>query len=206
MDNKEYDIKDSSYHGVGSFILEIIKVVLMAFIIILPIRVFLFQPFFVQGASMEPNFENSNYLIINEFGYKKTSFSLDGKNMFSVEPFKKLNRADVVVFKYPRNHSQYFIKRIIGLPGEKIEIKGGKVSIYNSENPNGIALDESTYLPSELRTAGEIVLMLKDNEYFVMGDNRSASSDSRYWGPVLDSEIIGKALIRAWPLNSLAIF
>ena len=178
----------------------------MAFIIILPIRVFLFQPFFVQGASMEPNFENSNYLIINEFGYKKTSFSLDGKNMFSVEPFKKLNRADVVVFKYPRNHSQYFIKRIIGLPGEKIEIKGGKVSIYNSENPNGIALDESTYLPSELRTAGEIVLMLKDNEYFVMGDNRSASSDSRYWGPVLDSEIIGKALIRAWPLNSLAIF
>jgi signal peptidase I len=206
MDNKEYDIKDSSYHGVGSFILEIIKVVLMAFIIILPIRVFLFQPFFVQGASMEPNFENSNYLIINEFGYKKTSFSLDGKNMFSVEPFKKLNRADVVVFKYPRNHSQYFIKRIIGLPGEKIEIKGGKVSIYNSENPNGITLDESTYLPNELKTAGEIALMLKDNEYFVMGDNRSASSDSRYWGPVLDSEIIGKALIRAWPLNSLAIF
>jgi len=165
MDNKEYDIKDSSYHGVGSFILEIIKVVLMAFIIILPIRVFLFQPFFVQGASMEPNFENSNYLIINEFGYKKTSFSLDGKNMLSVEPFKKLSRTDVVVFKYPRNHSQYFIKRIIGLPGEKIEIKDGIVRIYNSENPNGIALDESNYLSSELRTAGEIVLTLKDNEY-----------------------------------------
>jgi len=206
MDNSEFEIKNSSYHGVGSFILEIIKVVFMAFIIILPVRVFLFQPFFVQGASMEPNFENSNYLIINELGYKKTTFSLDGKNVFNVEPFKKLKRTDVVVFKYPRNHTQYFIKRIIGLPGEKIEIKNGKVLIYNSINPNGKELDESAYLSQTMRTSPDITMTLKDNEYFVLGDNRPASHDSRYWGPVLDSEIIGKVLLRAWPLSNLAIY
>ena len=178
----------------------------MAFIIILPVRVFLFQPFFVQGASMEPNFENSNYLIINELGYKKTTFSLDGKNVFNVEPFKKLKRTDVVVFKYPRNHTQYFIKRIIGLPGEKIEIKNGKVLIYNSINPNGKELDESAYLSQTMRTSPDITMTLKDNEYFVLGDNRPASHDSRYWGPVLDSEIIGKVLLRAWPLSNLAIY
>ena len=203
---KSEDGEIQKYYGVGGFLLEIIKVVLLAFIIIVPIRVFLFQPFFVQGASMEPNFEDSNYLIVNELGYKKTSFNLEGKNFFTIAPFKKLQRGEVVVFKYPKNHSQFFIKRIIGLPGEKIEIKNGQVRIYNLDNPNGTTLDEKSYLDKSIKTAGETVLTLKDNAYFVLGDNRMFSSDSRSWGPVLDSEIIGKVILRAWPLDEAGVF
>lgn len=200
------DIEIKKYYGVGGFILEIIKVVLLAFIIIVPIRVFLFQPFFVQGASMEPNFEDSNYLIVNELGYKKTAFSLDGINVFTLAPFKKLQRGDVVVFKYPKNHAQFFIKRVVSLPGEKVEIKNGQVTIYNSNTPNGVILDESAYLPKNTKTVGDETVNLKDNEYFVLGDNRSSSSDSRFWGPVLDSEIIGKVILRAWPVNEVTAY
>jgi len=200
------DAGRGEYYGVGSFLLEIIKVVILAFVIIVPVRVFLFQPFFVQGASMEPNFEDSNYLIVNEFGYKKTALDINGKSLFTFEPFKKIGRGEVVVFRYPKNHTQFFIKRIIGLPGEKIEIKNGQATIFNSDNPNGVVLDERAYLASTVKTVGDIVIELKDNEYFVMGDNRMYSSDSRSWGPVNKSEIIGRVLVRAWPLDKLSVF
>jgi len=200
------DIEMKKYYGVGGFLLEIIKVVLLAFIIIVPIRVFLFQPFFVQGASMEPNFEDSNYLIVNELGYKKTAFNLDGKNIFTITPFKEPARGNVVVFRYPKNHAQFFIKRVIGLPGEKVQIKNGEVIIYNSENPTGTTLEEGYYLSKNVKTAGDETITLNDNEYFVMGDNRSFSSDSRYWGPVLDSEIIGKVVFRAWPVDEIKTY
>lgn len=208
MENKNPSnrIQDERYYGVGGFILEIVKIFLLAFIIIVPIRVFLFQPFFVQGASMEPNFENNQYLIVNEFGYKKTSFGTDGKTLFTVNPFKELARQEVVVFRYPKNPQQFFIKRIIGLPGEKVEIKDGKVIIYNAENPNGLVLDEKNYLSSSTKTTGELALTLKDDEYFVMGDNRLFSSDSRSWGPVPEYDIVGKAFFRAWPLNKITVF
>lgn len=196
----------NNYYGVGGFLLELIKIVFWAFLIIAPVRIFLFQPFFVQGASMEPTFENNQYLIINEFGYKKTEVGVPGKNFFSVEPFKELNRSDVIVFRYPKNRSQFFIKRIIGLPGEKIEVKNNLITIYNSENPDGFILDETIYLPESTRTSGDLVLKLGKDEYFVMGDNRMFSSDSRYWGPVGSSDIIGKVLLRAWPLNNMAVF
>lgn len=198
--------KQEEYYGVGSFVLEIMKIFLLALVIIVPIRVFLFQPFFVQGASMEPNFENNQYLIVNEFGYKKTDVGIAGNNFFSVEPFKKLERQQVVVFRYPKNPSQFFIKRVIGLPGEKVEIKDGKVTIYNDGNPEGSVLDESAYLSSSVKTVGEMSVSLKNNEYFVMGDNRMFSSDSRSWGPVPEEDIMGEAFIRAWPLNKMAVF
>ncbi|MEK7598222.1 MAG: signal peptidase I [Patescibacteria group bacterium] len=203
------DVEIKKYYGIGGFLLEIIKVVILAFVIIVPIRVFLFQPFFVQGASMEPNFENSNYLIVNELGYKKTSFSLDGKNIFTIAPYKKLQRGEVVVFKYPKNPSQFFIKRIIGLPGEKVEIKKGQILVYNQDNPEGKILDESAYLSKNVKTStalDDFVITLRDNEYFVMGDNRMYSSDSRVWGPVPDADIMGKVIIRAWPLNAIAVY
>ena len=204
--NQSDELEIKKYYGVGGFLLEIIKVVLLAFIIIIPVRVFLFQPFFVQGASMEPNFEDSDYLIVNELGYKKTAFSLDGTNVFTLAPFKKLQRGDVVVFKYPKNHAQFFIKRVVGLPGEKMQIKDGLVIIYNSNNPDGRVLDESSYLSRDMKTAGTEAVNLNDNEYFVLGDNRAFSSDSRYWGPVLDSEIIGRVVFRAWPVNEVAVY
>jgi len=199
-------IQDERYYGVGGFIMEIIKIFILAFVIIVPIRVFLFQPFFVQGASMEPNFENNQYLIVNEFGYKKTSIGADGKTLFTVEPFKELKRQDVVVFRYPKNPTQFFIKRVIGLPGEKVEVKAGKVIIHNAENPDGFVLDEKGYLPDTTKTTGELAVTLKSDAYFVMGDNRLFSSDSRSWGPVPEEDIIGRAFLRAWPLDKVAVF
>lgn len=197
---------EEQYYGVGSFIFEVVKIFILALIIIIPVRVFLFQPFFVQGASMEPNFENNEYLIVNEFGYKKTEANVDGWHIFTLDPFKKIERQSVVVFRYPKNRSQYFIKRIIGLPGEKVEIREGKVIVYNRENPDGFVLDESSYLPSGIKTQGDRVMALKDDEYFVMGDNRMFSSDSRTWGPVKQADVIGKTLLRAWPLDKITVF
>ena len=105
-ENNVFSGKKESYFGVGEFVLEIIKIIFLAFVIITPIKVFLFQPFFVQGASMEPNFEDGQYVIVNELGYKKTDI------LFSVEPFKEFKRGDVVVFRYPKDPRQDFIKRV----------------------------------------------------------------------------------------------
>lgn len=205
-DNETQKITEDQYIGVGGFILEVIKIILLAFFIIMPIRVFIFQPFFVQGASMEPNFENEQYLIINEFGFKKTTIGFDNINFFSVNPFRQIERGKVLVFRYPKDTKKYFIKRAIGLPGEKIEIRDGTIKIFNAKNPNGFMLDESAYLASDIRTMGNVAVTLKNNEYFMMGDNRSASSDSRYWGPVTDNLIIGEVLLRAWPLTEIKLF
>ena len=209
MENSYFAQKNENnerYYGVGGFIMEIIKIFLMALVIIVPIRAFLFQPFFVQGASMEPNFENKQYLIVNEFGYKKTEVGIGNNKLFTVTPFRELKRQEVIVFRYPKNHEQFFIKRVIGLPGERLEIKNGRVKIYNDESPQGFELDEKEYLSKEVKTVGAVSMILKDDEYFVMGDNRSFSSDSRSWGPVKEADIIGKAFIRAWPLDKISIF
>jgi len=195
-----------NYSGVGAFILEIVKVFLMALIIIMPIRIFLFQPFFVQGASMEPNFENNQYLIVNEFGYKQTLAKIANLKLFTVKPFKEMKRQTVVVFRYPKKLDQFFIKRVIGLPGEKVEIKNNQVIIYNDKNPEGFVLDERAYLPGNVRTVWDYSIKLKEKEYFVLGDNRMFSSDSRSWGPVPEEDIIGKVLLRAWPMDKLTIF
>ena len=127
---------NEGYYGVGAFILEIMKVIILAVIIIVPVRIFLFQPFLVQGASMEPTFENREYLIINELGHKKTEANFGDKNIFTINPFENLDRQTVIVFHYPKDRSQFFIKRVIGLPGEKIEIKNGNVRM--EKNPNNI--------------------------------------------------------------------
>lgn len=200
------NFQNEQYYGVGGFILEIIKIFILALMIIVPIRAFLFQPFFVQGASMEPSFENNQYLIVNEFGYKKTVVDIGGKKIFTVDPFKDLKRQQIIVFRYPKDTTKFFIKRIIGLPGEKIEIKDGKVKIYNQENLDGFILDESAYLSSNIKMSENLNMTLKNDAYFVMGDNRLFSSDSRVWGPVSKDDVIGSVLLRAWPLNKISIF
>ncbi|MFA5925908.1 MAG: signal peptidase I [Parcubacteria group bacterium] len=213
MPNKEKNDKQEvpeEIYGAGGVFWEMIKVVLWVVLIIVPLRVFLIQPFFVQGASMEPNFEDKEYLIINELGYKKTDvgFTYGDKkiNLFTVNSFKELKRGDVVVFRYPKNPSVYYIKRIIGLPGEKIEISHDQVKIYNKDNPDGFILDESPYLSPSEETMGEETVNLTDQDYFVMGDNRKYSSDSRSWGPVPSYDVIGKVVVRAWPFSKAKIF
>jgi signal peptidase I len=113
----------------------------------------------------------------------------------------------VVVFRAPTSQSIYYIKRVIGLPGEKIEITSDKVIITNKEHPNGAELQEP-YLESALspNPFGTIVMTLKDSEYFVMGDNRSNSLDSRRWGPLVRSDIVGAVRLRLWPVSQLSFF
>jgi len=168
------------------FIWEILKVVIIALVIVIPIRYFLFQPFFVKGQSMEPNFESGDYLIIDEITYR----------------FRNPERGEVIVFQYPQDHSQRFIKRIIGLPGETVEIKDGKVKIYKNGQPQ--ILDEDAYLPPLVYTSGNIRVELNDDQYFVLGDNRNFSFDSRGFGPLPREDIIGRVVIRAWPFANLS--
>jgi len=195
----EQQHEKSHFSGI---IWEVVKMVFWVVVIIVPLRVFLIQPFFVQGASMEPNFEDKEYLIVNELGYKST----DVFNLFTVNSYKNLEREDIVVFRYPNNPSIFYIKRVIGLPGEKVEIRDNHVIISNSENPDGFVLDESKYLSGAVATAGDQTVQLKDNEYFVLGDNREHSSDSRSWGPVPEKDVVGKVMLRAWPVNKAKIF
>lgn len=170
-----------------SFVFEIVKISLIALAIVIPIRYFLFQPFFVRGESMDPTFENGDYLIIDEITYR----------------FKAPLRGDVVVFQAPSDPSQRYIKRIIGLPGEMVKIQDGQVMVY--ENSKSEILDESAYLKG-VETGGDLVVTLGPDEYFVMGDNRPFSYDSRRFGPINKESIIGRVVIRAWPFDSLTKF
>jgi signal peptidase I len=165
------------------FIWEIVKIVVIALLIVLPIRYFLFQPFFVNGQSMEPNFEDGDYLIVDELSYR----------------MRAPERGEVVVFNYPHDPSQRYIKRIIGLPGETIEIVNGKVYILGNGGAEYNELNETSYMPSGY-TAGSMTMELGENEYFVLGDNRAASSDSRRWGNLPRDNIIGRVYLRAWPV------
>ncbi len=174
-----------------SFLTEVVKTIIISLAIVLPIRYFLIQPFFVSGASMEPNFHNGEYLIIDEISYR----------------FNSVARGDVIVFKYPYGaNKDYYIKRVVGLPGEKVEIKNGEVRIYNGGNPEGFVLDESKYLPAELKTAGEKIWEVQKDEFFVMGDNRSASYDSRSWGLLKKNYVVGRTWVRAWPFDKFNVF
>ena len=169
-----------------SFIWETVKIIVISLAIILPIRYYLVQPFFVKGASMDPNFENGDYLLVDEISYR----------------FRPPERGEVIVFRYPFDPSQFFIKRIIGLPNETIEIRNDKVKIFDSSHPDGVVLEEG-YLASLEETQGDMVVRLKDGEYFVMGDNRLQSSESRRWGTLDKKFITGRALIRLWPLGHI---
>jgi len=169
-----------------TYIWEIIKVVIVALVIVLPIRYFIFQPFVVSGDSMVPNFHSGDYLIIDEISYR----------------FSQPQRGDVVVFKYPKNPVHKFIKRIIGLPGETVEIKDDQVKVYNKDGQEQ-TLQEISYIPAEKPTYGDVRVILGEKEYFVLGDNRPYSSDSRIWGPVPTENIIGKVFVRIFPLAAL---
>jgi len=171
-------------------IFDFVKLAIIALIIVMPIRYFLFQPFIVSGASMAPNFSTGDYLIIDEISYR----------------LSQPQRGDVIVFNagfVPGYSGQKFIKRIVGLPGETVEVNNGKVSI--SKDETGYVLEEK-YLPENRKTVGDIKITLQGNQYFVMGDNRDFSFDSRAWGILPKTNIIGKAAIRLFPFNNISVF
>jgi len=163
------------------FIWEVIKIVVIALIIVIPIRMFVFQPFSVRGASMEPNYYNLDYLIVEEISYR----------------FQEPQRGDVIVFYSPEDNSLRLIKRIIGLPGESIKVSAGKVWI-KQENENYKIFDEIEYLPEDVKTLGSVEYSLEENQYFVLGDNRRVSHDSRGFGILPRENIIGKTIFKLW--------
>lgn len=169
------------------FLFELIKIAIIAVLIVAPIRYFLFQPFIVSGASMAPNFATGDYLIIDEISYR----------------FSTPQRGDVIVFNtdFIQGYAgQRFIKRVIGLPGETVNVTNGQVQII--EDGKSITLEEK-YLPNDLKTYGDKNITLQEDQYFVMGDNREYSYDSRMWGVVPAKYIVGKALLRLLPITSL---
>ena len=192
INNPNNVIYESNMSGWKKFLYlvwDLTKVVCISLAIIIPIRYFLIQPFCVKGASMEPSFYDDEYLIINEISYR----------------FSEPDRGDIVVFKYPKDPQQFFIKRVIGLPGETVEITDGFIFIYKTDGTK-MLLEEYNYLPTDVKTQGQNKWTLDKDEYYVLGDNREHSMDSRMFGPVTKEFITGKVWLRGWPINRLTVF
>ncbi len=165
---------------------EILRFTLIAIIVVLPICWYIAQPFIVSGASMEQTFHNNEYLIVDQLTYR----------------FRDPERGEVIIFRYPHDPSKYFIKRVIGLPGETVSIENNTITIINEKNPVGLILEEP-YIGNVV-TDGNQSITLAENEYFVMGDNRDHSSDSRSWGALEEDKIVGRAWLRLFPLTELS--
>ncbi len=164
---------------------DLVKFAIIALAIVVPIRMWVAQPFVVSGDSMFPTFHDGQYLIIDEISYILGT----------------PRRGDVIVFHYPADQSRYFIKRIIGLPNERVEIKDGVVTIYNDQNKNGFTLNEP-YIDEKFSDTKSYTLGA--GQYFVMGDNRNRSSDSRSWGLLPRNLIVGRVYLRLLPTNTVA--
>lgn len=189
--SKHYQTKIKKNAGIYLIFLVFSTLIyfLSAILIVVPVRSMVMEPFYVKGAAMEPNFNNKDYLFFKKFN-------------------NDYQRGDVIIFKNPNNQDEYFIKRIIGLPGEKIQLKDGEVILYNSNNPKGNKLQED-YIAPDIKTYGlsDEAVVLGDNEYYVLGDNRTKSKDSRSFGPVEKGLFVGEfwlAPLKKWNLNNFA--
>jgi signal peptidase I len=177
-----------------SFWGEILQIIVISLIIVIPFRTYIAQPFLVSGPSMDNTFKNGQYLIVDELTYQ----------------IRNPERGEVVIFRYPLDTKKYFIKRIIGLPGEMVEIKSDTVTICKPDcitDKNKFTLDEPYVKTGELNQfRPNSTVTLKENEYFVLGDNRAVSSDSRIWGPVKRELITGRPFLRLFPLKEISLF
>ncbi|HYC83153.1 MAG TPA: signal peptidase I [Candidatus Paceibacterota bacterium] len=164
---------------------DLVRFTILTLAIVIPLRTYVAQPFIVSGDSMYPTFEDGQYLIIDEFSYH----------------FRTPERGEVVIFRYPKDPSKYFIKRVIGLPGETVSISRGTVAITTKDGET-VNLDEPYINAEGYETQ---TTTLKDDQYFVMGDNRPLSLDSRSWGPVEEEKIKGRVLMRLLPVTKANI-
>ena len=170
-------------------LLEVVEVIVIAVAAVVIIRMFLVQPFLVSGTSMVPNFENGDYVLVDELTYH----------------IRPPERGEVVVFHDPQDYNTFFIKRIIGLPGETVKIWNNTITVINKDHPDGMVLDES-YLPSSTITGGSESYALSSSTYLVLGDNRPNSFDSRSWGPLPAKNVVGLVRVRLWPLTEITAF
>lgn len=170
------------------FVFELAEVLVVSLLAVFLVRYFIAQPFLVRGSSMEPTFTNGNYLIIDEIAYR----------------LREPERGEVVVFRFPKDPSTFYIKRIIGLPGETVEVKNNQVTITDTGGKTRIITEN--YLAMDERTNGDLVQKLEQGQYFVMGDNREFSYDSRMWGAVPENDIIGLVRFRLWPFGQAKVF
>ena len=168
-------------------IFEVGETLIISLVAVFLVRVFIAQPFLVSGSSMEPTFNDNNYLLIDEISYR----------------FREPERGEVIVFRYPGNRKAFYIKRIIGLPGETIHVDRGKVTITMIDGTRE-RIGESYIAPAW--TSGDVETTLGEEEYFVMGDNRNFSFDSRSWGPLQEDDIIGLVRVRLWPVGEVMAF
>ena len=172
------------------FIWDLVKFTVGALIIVFVIRTFVAQPFIVSGLSMYPTFDNANYLVIDELSYH----------------FIAPARGDVLVFRYPNDPSIFYIKRIIGLPGERLSSSNGIITVYpNASSTAGTVLNEP-YIEADHRSFDSWSVTLGPNQYWMMGDNRNESSDSRVWGPLDRGFFIGRPVLRLFPFDTIGIF
>lgn len=175
--------------NIKTYLLELIEVVVIALLIVMPIRMYLITPFFVRGQSMEPNFDDGDYLIIDKLSYR----------------ISKPQRGDIIVFRPPLDPKSFYIKRVIGLPNETVSVQDGIVTVFNSDNVKGFVLKEK-YLDNHPNTPGNVTIKLKQGEYFVLGDNREASYDSREWGSLDLEGVVGKVWVRLAPITRVKAF
>ena len=171
-----------------NFVFDFLETIVVALSVFVVIYLFIVQPHEVKGSSMEPTFQNNEYIITDKISYR----------------FGKPNRGDVVIFKAPVNPDVDYIKRIIGLPGETVMVQSGRIYIDGKMLNEPYLEDLTPIFPGGFIKEG-VVVSIPENHYFVMGDNRPHSSDSREFGPIEKKLIIGRAVFRYWPINDLGL-
>ncbi|MCL6611852.1 MAG: signal peptidase I [Peptococcaceae bacterium] len=172
-------IKESRHK---STLREILESLVIAVVLAMLIRAFVFQPFYIPSGSMEPTLQIKDHILVNKFSYR----------------FWEPMRGDIVVFRYPLNPKKDFVKRLVGLPGERVEIRNSRVYVNGREIPE-------EYLPAGLRYPDFGPVVVPENTYLMLGDNRNNSDDSRVWGPLPRENIIGKAMLVYWPLDRMRL-
>ena len=176
-----------------SFWGEVLQIIIISVIIVFPFRIYVAQPFLVSGPSMDDTFLNGQYLIVDELTYN----------------IRNPQRGEVAIFRYPQDTTKYFIKRVIGLPGETVQIKNDTITICKPDcetDKDKFTMIEP-YVKKDLSPPRpDTTYTLKTDEYYVMGDNRPVSSDSRIWGPVKRNLFTGRPFLRLFPFNAFSLF